>query len=166
MTHHAETNGATWAKPADPRITPIGKILRDTHLDEFPQLLNVIKGDMKLVGPRPERPEIVQHLQARIGGYTERLRVKPGITGLAQVQLPPDVDLEGVRKKLVCDRHYIANHSLGLDLRLFLCTALFLFGVSLKRSRRWFRIPEPLNLPERDDVQPIPIALPLAPVEC
>src|SRR5205085_8417032 len=116
--------GAVWAKKGDPRITPLGRLLRATHIDEFPQLLNVLRGDMSLTGPRPERPEIVEYLRSKVPGYSDRLRVRPGITGLAQVQLPPDVNLEGVWKKLVCDMHYIEHFSGWLDWRILLCTGL------------------------------------------
>lgn len=139
--------GAVWSYAGDPRVTPLGRILRATHIDEFPQLLNVLWGEMSLSGPRPERPEIVENLRSRIEGYTERLRVRPGITGLAQVQLPPDTCLEEVRQKLVCDRYYIEHLNAALDLRIMLCTGLFLCGVPLIWSRRWLRIPDPLAGP-------------------
>lgn len=136
--------GAVWCKKDDPRVTPVGRILRATHVDEFPQLLNVLLGDMSLCGPRPERPEIVHYLKTKVDGYTDRLLVRPGITGLAQVQLPPDTSLDEVREKLVCDCHYIDNLDVGLDLRIMICTGLFLAGVPLRLSRRWFGIPQPL----------------------
>ncbi len=136
--------GAVWSRAGDPRVTPVGRILRATHIDEFPQLLNVLLGHMSLIGPRPERPEIVDYLRSRIDGYVERLRVRPGITGLAQVQLPPDTSLEEVRRKLVCDRYYIDQLSADLDFRVALCTGMFLLGIPLPWSRRWLRIPEPL----------------------
>ena len=137
--------GAVWATPKDPRITPVGKFLRATHLDEFPQLWNVLAGQMSLVGPRPERPEIVAYLESRIADYRERLRVRPGITGLAQVQLPPDIDLDGVRRKLICDRHYMRHLNAWLDFRILVCTALFLLGLPLSVSRRALAIVEPVG---------------------
>lgn len=137
--------GAVWAKKGDTRITPIGRVLRATHVDEFPQLVNILLGQMSLIGPRPERPEIVDYLQQKIDGYTDRLQVRPGITGLAQVQLPPDVDLAGVKRKLVCDVHYIKNFAAGLDLRILLCTGFLLIGIPLSVSRRLLYIPEPLK---------------------
>jgi lipopolysaccharide/colanic/teichoic acid biosynthesis glycosyltransferase len=150
MHHQAEADtGPIWAAPDDPRVNTIGKLLRATHLDELPQLFNVLTGDMSLIGPRPERPEIVHQLQARLDNYLHRLAVRPGITGLAQVQLPPDVDLDGVRKKLVCDLHYIKHFGFWLDFRLVLCTGLLFVGVPLSWSRQLLRIPQPLRLHKR-----------------
>ena len=101
MIHDCERlTGARWLTPGDCRVTPIGRFLRATHLDELPQLWNILRGEMSLVGPRPERPEIVPQLERVLPAYRERLRVRPGVTGLAQVQLAPDTDLESVRRKL------------------------------------------------------------------
>ena len=89
MRHDCEkATGPRWAVPGDPRITPLGRFLRQTHLDELPQLWNVLRGEMSLVGPRPERPEFVPDLEQAIPHYRDRLLVRPGVTGLAQVQLP------------------------------------------------------------------------------
>jgi lipopolysaccharide/colanic/teichoic acid biosynthesis glycosyltransferase len=122
--------GPVWASPAgDPRITPLGYWLRRLHLDELPQLYNVVCGEMALVGPRPERPSIVVVLAREIPGYLERLQVLPGITGLAQINLPPDTDLDSVRAKLVLDREYIREASLALEARIVLCTILRLAGL-------------------------------------
>ncbi len=130
MTHDCESvSGPRWAAAADPRVTRVGHLLRRTHLDELPQLWNVLRGDMSLVGPRPERPEFVPRLAAAVPGYRDRLRVKPGVTGLAQVRLPADVDLESVRRKLAYDRYYIRCRGAGLDLQILLCTAACLVGV-------------------------------------
>lgn len=116
--------GAVWASRKDPRITLVGQILRKLHLDELPQLFNVVRGEMSLVGPRPERPEFVDALDKKIDGYSYRLLVKPGITGYAQLNLPSDIDLNDVRKKLVLDFEYIENASLWFDFRLVFATAL------------------------------------------
>jgi lipopolysaccharide/colanic/teichoic acid biosynthesis glycosyltransferase len=142
MRHQCESkSGPQWSTPGDPRITFIGRILRKTHIDELPQLWNVLRGEMSLAGPRPERPEFVPQLAKHIPGYNLRLLVKPGITGLAQVQLPPDTDLESVRRKLACDIYYIHRMSLWLDLRLLFCTGLVFAGIPYSFSRRLLRIP-------------------------
>jgi lipopolysaccharide/colanic/teichoic acid biosynthesis glycosyltransferase len=123
MRHDAEVGtGATWTHTRDARITRVGRILRKLHLDELPQLLNVVRGEMALIGPRPERPEFVHVLASAVPGYLNRLAVVPGITGLAQLNLPPDSDLASVRRKLVLDVEYVQCASLWLDIRLFLCT--------------------------------------------
>lgn len=130
MRIDAEANGPTWAGVGDdPRVTWIGYWLRKLHLDELPQLFNVLKGEMSLVGPRPERPEFVDVLSERIPGYEYRLNVLPGITGLAQVNLPPDSDLDSVRRKLELDRLYIQTGTAWLDLRIIAATALRVFGL-------------------------------------
>lgn len=133
--------GAVWSQAGDPRVTTLGRFLRATHIDEFPQLINVLQGHMSLLGPRPERPEIVDYLAEKVPHYLDRLQMAPGISGLAQVQLPPDVDLYGVHRKLVCDLHYIRHFSFELDLRLTLCTALMAVGIPQRWSRRLFGVP-------------------------
>jgi lipopolysaccharide/colanic/teichoic acid biosynthesis glycosyltransferase len=144
MVHDCESqSGIRWATPNDPRITPIGHLLRRTHLDELPQLWNVLKGDMGLVGPRPERPEIIPRLARAIPNYNDRLLVRPGMTGLAQVQLPPDSDLESVRRKLVYDLYYLREETLLLDLKLLACTACYLARIPFSVSKRWLRVPGP-----------------------
>jgi lipopolysaccharide/colanic/teichoic acid biosynthesis glycosyltransferase len=132
-----------WAQPRDPRATTLGRFLRDTHLDELPQLFNVFKGEMALVGPRPERPEFVAVLKQEIPDYAERLDVLPGITGLAQLNLPPDSDLNSVRKKIRLDRAYIRELSFELDLRLLLCTFVSLIGWRKERVVQWFKLDRP-----------------------
>ena len=122
-------------------MTPVGPILRKTHLDELPQLWNVLRGEMSLVGPRPERPEIVSRLEHDIPAYRDRETMLPGVTGLAQVQLPPDTDLEDVRRKLACDLSYFQNASLWLDLRIVLCTALKVICVPPAISCAILRVP-------------------------
>lgn len=109
-------SGAVFAGNNDPRVTPLGRFLRKTRLDELPQLINVLRGEMSLVGPRPERPELAGELSRSINGFHRRLGAKAGLTGLAQVvQGYPD-DTDGYRKKLAYDRLYISRQGIGLDL--------------------------------------------------
>jgi lipopolysaccharide/colanic/teichoic acid biosynthesis glycosyltransferase len=121
--------GIRWSIPGDPRVTPLGRFLRRAHLDELPQLWNVLRGDMSLVGPRPERPEFVSQLEQVIPRYRERLLVRPGLTGLAQLQLPPDTDLTSVAIKLCYDLFYVRRAGGWLDFRLLVGTALMIAGV-------------------------------------
>jgi lipopolysaccharide/colanic/teichoic acid biosynthesis glycosyltransferase len=131
MTHLCEaTTGPVWSVYPDPRITPVGKWLRDTHLDELPQLWNVLRGEMCLVGPRPERPEIAAAIERRMPDFRERLAVRPGITGLAQVRLPPDSNLDTVRQKLAHDLCYIRRLSPVMDVRVLLATGLQALGAA------------------------------------
>jgi lipopolysaccharide/colanic/teichoic acid biosynthesis glycosyltransferase len=124
------TLGPTWAGlGADSRVTKLGSWLRRLHLDELPQLFNVLRGEMSLVGPRPERPEFVTHLAEQIPRYTDRHNILPGITGLAQVNLPADTDLDSVRRKLSLDLEYLDTACLGLDLRILLCTLGRVLGI-------------------------------------
>ena len=112
-----------WADSNDPRITPIGSFLRRTRLDELPQLFNVLIGDMNVVGPRPEQPEIFQNLRGEVAGYASRQRVRPGITGQAQITLHYDTCVDDVRKKVAADLDYISKQSLVEDLRIMVLTA-------------------------------------------
>jgi lipopolysaccharide/colanic/teichoic acid biosynthesis glycosyltransferase len=129
MVDNAEAQtGPVWSIGDDPRITSLGRLLRKTHIDEFPQLLNVLRGHMSLVGPRPERPEIVATLESQIPFYRERLKVHPGITGLAQLRLLPDAGLDCVRRKLVHDLYYVQCVSPWLDFRLLIVTAWVLLA--------------------------------------
>ena len=105
--------GPRWSMPGDPRVTWFGWLLRTTHLDELPQLLNVLRGDMSLIGPRPERPEFLPELERELPAYAQRLAVRPGVTGLAQVQLPADTDLGSVRRKLAHDLYYVRHVTPG-----------------------------------------------------
>ena len=116
------SSGPVWATRADPRVTPVGRVLRSLRLDELPQLINVIRGDMNLVGPRPERPTFVVELRREIPEYTRRNRVKPGLTGLAQVNLEYDSCVDTVRAKLEYDLEYIRRQSLLEDLKIMLKT--------------------------------------------
>jgi lipopolysaccharide/colanic/teichoic acid biosynthesis glycosyltransferase len=130
MRHDCERDtGPTWATPDDPRVTPVGRILRHLHIDELPQLWNVIRGEMSLIGPRPERPEISAKLRLLVPGYDRRLAVKPGITGLAQVFHPPDSDVEGVWKKIAYDRLYVARIGGLFDLKILVLTVLKVLGL-------------------------------------
>lgn len=117
-----QDSGAVWATKHDPRVTRIGAILRKLHLDELPQLFNVIRGDMALVGPRPERPEFVSLLDREIDGYSNRLLVVPGVTGFAQLNLPSDEVIADVRRKIALDFEYIERASFLFDVRLVLAT--------------------------------------------
>jgi lipopolysaccharide/colanic/teichoic acid biosynthesis glycosyltransferase len=128
MREDAEAvTGPVWSTEFDLRVTPFGRLLRRSHIDEFPQLWNVILGHMSLVGPRPERPEFVAKLDWEVPFYRERLKVRPGITGLAQLRLPADTTLESVRKKLEYDVYYVQHVSPWLDLKLMFFTAWRLF---------------------------------------
>lgn len=124
MTVDAEQyGGARWAVPRDSRITAIGRLLRKSRIDEVPQLINVLKGEMSVVGPRPERPEFVDELVNEIPFYDLRHRVNPGITGWAQICYPYGASQEGAKGKLEYDLYYIKNYSLFLDLTILVQTA-------------------------------------------
>jgi lipopolysaccharide/colanic/teichoic acid biosynthesis glycosyltransferase len=120
----------------------VGRFLRWSHLDELPQLLNVLRGEMSLIGPRPERPEIVAQLEKGLPGYRLRLLIRPGVTGLAQVLQGPDTDLSSVRKKLNFDMYYISRMNLWLDVRIVIGTALHLLSVSDRLIARVLRFPD------------------------
>jgi lipopolysaccharide/colanic/teichoic acid biosynthesis glycosyltransferase len=122
-----QSTGAVWATQNDPRITPVGRFLRQYRLDEIPQLLNVLRGEMNIVGPRPERPTIFAELRGHISEYPLRQRAKPGITGLAQINHHYDRSLEDVRTKVRYDLEYISRRSLWEDLRIMLQTVPVVF---------------------------------------
>jgi sugar transferase (PEP-CTERM system associated) len=123
MRADAEADGvARWATVGDPRVTRLGRFIRKTRLDEMPQLFNVLRGEMSLVGPRPERPEFVQELSGRLRYYPERHRVKPGLTGWAQLNYQYGSSLDDAKKKLEYDLYYVKNASLFLDLVILLET--------------------------------------------
>jgi lipopolysaccharide/colanic/teichoic acid biosynthesis glycosyltransferase len=134
MRVDAEANGkAVWAQKSDPRTTSIGGFMRKTRLDELPQLYNVIRGDMNIVGPRPERPSIFAELRETIPLYQQRQRVKPGITGWAQINQSYDSCLDDVKNKVSFDLEYVKNQSLGHDLRIMSMT----LPVMLFRKGGW-----------------------------
>jgi lipopolysaccharide/colanic/teichoic acid biosynthesis glycosyltransferase len=132
--------GPTWSLPGDPRVTPLGRFLRWSHLDELPQLVNIIRGQMRLVGPRLERPALAGPLERALPGYRRRLTVRPGLTGLAQVLQPPDTDLSSVRRKLEFDLNYLDRMSPWLDLRVLLAMMLKCAGVPYAAIGRILRL--------------------------
>lgn len=123
MRQDAESGGARWASKGDARVTRVGRFIRKTRIDELPQLLNVLKGDMALIGPRPEREVFIHQLEKCIPFYRFRHMVKPGITGLAQVMYSYGASVEDARQKHRYDLYYIKHRSLWLDLRILWSTA-------------------------------------------
>ena len=130
MVTNAEKEGAAiWAQKNDSRITRVGAFLRNTRIDELPQLWNVLRGDMSIVGPRPERPEFIQGLVKELPYYSERHHVKPGLMGWAQLNYPYGASVEDAAQKLRYDLYYVKNHSLFLDFMVLLTTVeVVLFG--------------------------------------
>ena len=122
MRTDAEKNGAQFATKGDPRVTSIGRFLRKTRLDELPQLINVIRGDMSLVGPRPERPEFIQNLSKEIPDYIQRLGLKPGLTGVAQIVNGYDNNIDSFRRKVAFDLMYLRNLCVWNDLKILFRT--------------------------------------------
>ena len=118
MRVDAEAGGPRWAAERDPRVTRVGAAIRASRIDELPQLLNVLRGEMSLVGPRPERPYFTEQLARAIPSYGERTGVLPGITGWAQVRYPYGASIEDARAKLAYDLHYLTHRSLLFDLRI------------------------------------------------
>ena len=153
MHHGVEeaTGGPRWSHTGDARIFGLGKLLRRVHLDELPQLINVLRGEMSLVGPRPERPEVIasKGLCDEVPGYDVRMLAKPGITGFAQVQLPADSDILSVRRKVYYDLYYILNQSLWFDIRICAATLCKTAGVGPKWLRRLFFLPSPGDVAEQ-----------------
>ncbi len=119
MRVDAEKNGAVWAEKNDPRITKVGRFIRKTRIDEIPQFLNILKGEMSIIGPRPERPTLTMEFNEKIPGFINRLVVKPGLTGYAQVNGGYDISPED---KIKDDLYYIKNRSVFLDLNILLKT--------------------------------------------
>ncbi len=136
MVHGAEHGvGAVWSPLQDPRVTTIGRFLRRYRLDEMPQFINILKGSMSLVGPRPERPELAAQLEKEIPLYRERENIPPGLTGWAQIRYPYGASVKDAKTKLEYDMYYLQNLSFGLDLRILLRTLrIVLFG--LEREMR------------------------------
>jgi len=116
--------GPIWASLDDKRITPIGKIMRKFHIDEIPQFFNVLIGDMSIVGPRPERPEIIEKIMKEIPNYLSRTKIKPGITGWAQLNGTYDNNIDDVSIKLQNDCYYIENFSLSFDIKILFLTLI------------------------------------------
>ncbi|WP_181905201.1 TIGR03013 family XrtA/PEP-CTERM system glycosyltransferase [Aestuariispira insulae] len=129
MRTDAEKNGAQWASKSDSRVTRVGKFIRKTRIDEIPQILNVFRGEMSFVGPRPERPDFMEELEREVPYYSERHRVKPGITGWAQINYPYGATIEDARQKHSYDLYYLKNISIFLDLVILVQTVrVVLFG--------------------------------------
>jgi exopolysaccharide biosynthesis polyprenyl glycosylphosphotransferase len=123
MTADAEACGKPrWTQQQDPRITPVGRFIRASRIDELPQLANILRGEMSLVGPRPERPHFVRQLEQAIPFYRQRAYVKPGLTGWAQVNYPYGASVEDARQKLAYDLFYVKHHTIWLDLMILLST--------------------------------------------
>ncbi|MFN7088364.1 MAG: sugar transferase [Candidatus Paceibacteria bacterium] len=127
MYQDAEKSGPRWAQPDDERVTSFGRFIRNTHLDELPQLLSIIKGDLSFVGPRPERPEFVKELTDKIPFYDVRHLIKPGFTGWAQINYPYGASIEDAKEKLEYDLYYLKHRSLLLDISIILKTIRLLF---------------------------------------
>jgi exopolysaccharide biosynthesis polyprenyl glycosylphosphotransferase len=126
-------SGAKWAQAGDPRVTRIGRFIRRTRIDEIPQVLNVLKGEMSFVGPRPERPEFVKELAKEIRFYNERHRTKPGLTGWAQINYPYGASVKDANEKLKYDLYYLKNRSILLDIFIMLQTLrIVVFGEGVR----------------------------------
>ena len=139
MTQEAEGEGARWSAAGDARVTRAGRILRRTHIDELPQLINVLRGDMTLVGPRPERPEIIAELERLFPHYKRRLMVKPGVTGWAQVRCGYAGSALGTAWKLCHDLYYLKHRNLLADTLIMIET----LAIAAKDSHRPMRAPQP-----------------------
>lgn len=127
MYDNAEAHGPQWASDKDPRVTPLGKILRASHLDELPQLINIVMGNMAFVGPRPERPSFVGDLEKAIPFYGMRHHVKPGVTGWAQISYPYGASINDAKEKLQYDLYYLKQRSIFVDLMIIVRTVRLLF---------------------------------------
>ena len=137
----AESSGKpVWCTKKDRRITPLGRFLRASHLDELPQLWNVVRGEMSLTGPRPERPEICEILAEHIEDYFHRNVVRPGVTGLAQINLEPDETIADVKRKQFLDLLYIQNAGFWLDFRMLAATFLRVFFIKGERAMSMMKL--------------------------
>lgn len=135
MRRNAETaTGAVWSNKSDSRVTPLGRWLRCSHLDELPQFFNILAGEMNLIGPRPERPEFARELSRELPDYIDRTVVRPGITGLAQLRLGYDHSVADVRKKLKLDLRYIRSATFSQDVWLLTCTLPY---IARQLMHRW-----------------------------
>ncbi|MDR2344864.1 MAG: sugar transferase [Planctomycetaceae bacterium] len=141
MVIDAENGKPKWSRGNDPRVTTVGRIMRKLHIDEMPQIINVLRGEMTVIGPRPERPEFVKKLKTKIQGYEYRMCVLPGLTGYAQVNWQADNGLEDVQRKLILDLEYIEDVNIWFDFRILLATIKFprkLCGVyQIAENSRW-----------------------------
>jgi exopolysaccharide biosynthesis polyprenyl glycosylphosphotransferase len=124
MRIDAEASGPVWAGQRDPRVTRVGAFIRTHRIDELPQLVNVLRGEMSLIGPRPERPEFAARLCEAIPGFAARTAVRPGLTGWAQVNAPYCASVEDAREKLEYDLYYIRNRSASLDMEILCRTVM------------------------------------------
>jgi lipopolysaccharide/colanic/teichoic acid biosynthesis glycosyltransferase len=149
MCRDAETNtGAVWSNIRDPRVTTLGRWLRCSHLDELPQFFNVLMGDMNLIGPRPERPEFVRRLAMDLPRYRERLKVRPGITGLAQLHLGYDQSVSDVERKVFLDIEYIGTTNFLRDIKILCGTFPYV-------ARQLVRMWRANSKPRTEAVQPL-----------
>lgn len=162
MSVDAEKNGAVWSKANDSRVTPLGKILRKYRIDEIPQLLNVLRGEMSFVGPRPERPEFMDELASEIPFFQERLMVQPGITGWAQVNYPYGASIDDARRKLEYDLYYTKNMGVFLDIFILLDTVriCLIGGVGETHKKSLF---DTSFLKKSDVTKPMSVPIDLAP---
>ncbi len=143
--------GPVWASDSDPRVTRVGAILRRTHLDELPQFFNVLRGEMSIVGPRPERPALVGRLSKLVPGYDDRWAALPGITGLAQVRHVYDHSTKTVRQKLRYDRCYIRRKgSFSLDLKIMAATVALMLGAGPRKPAPAAALPRPRSLSSKE----------------
>lgn len=163
MRTDAEVAGAQWCGKGDPRVTPLGRFLRKFRIDEIPQLLNILKGEMSFVGPRPERPEFIEQLVKEIPLFTERLMLPPGLTGWAQVNYPYGASVEDARRKLEYDLYYLKHMGLMLDIFILLDTVKTVVrGGASTRFKAGRDLSEALSKVEGRGKLTLPSLLPIA----